>query len=309
MGKNSVADWAIKAGAVVLAVLLWFHAVTEQTYQSQFEIPLRIDELESDSSRPQRIVANPTPSTVTVLVSGTGKDLLQLNPSDLVAILTPYGTPGSTRTYRIGLDDVEIRRPELGVAVEEIVEPQEIQIELDRRSSKVVPVIPRLQLQVADAHTRVGAVQIVPAEVTVSGPSKQVRLVKQIETDSLVRQNVAEPIDQVVLLRGPERTRLDIAPDRVSVRADIQALAEDDIDDVPVAIRHGRGKSVATEPARVSVKVKGAVGIIASLKREDLRLYVDYRDFSGGALRVLAAVDSLIEIRRIDPPEVNLVEY
>jgi len=111
------------------------------------------------------------------------------------------------------------------------------------------------------------------------------------------------------LVRGPDRTRLDITPDRVSVRADIQALAEDDIDDVPVAIRHGRGKSVVTEPARVSVKVKGAVGIIASLNREDLQLYVDYRDFSGGALRVLAAVDSLIEIRRIDPPEVTLVEY
>lgn len=309
MAKSSVVDWTIKAGAVVLAVLLWFHAVTEQTYKSQFEIPLRIDEPESESNRLQRIVANSTPSTVTVLVSGTGKDLLQLDRSDLVAILTPYGTPGSSRTYRIGPDNVEFRRPELGVAIEEIVEPQEIRIELDRRSSKVVPVIPRLRLQVADAHTRVGAVQIDPAEVTVSGPSKQVRLVKQIETDSLVRHNVAEPIDQVVLLRGPDRTRLDITPDRVSVRADIQALAEDDIDDVPVAIRHGRGKSVVTEPARVSVKVKGAVGIIASLNREDLQLYVDYRDFSGGALRVLAAVDSLIEIRRIDPPEVTLVEY
>ena len=60
----------------------------------------------------------------------------------------------------------------------------------------------------------------------------------------------------------------------------------------------------------MDVKVKGAVSVIANLVPErDLVLYVDYRDFSGSSLRILAAVDTLIEISQINPPEVDLVEY
>ena len=310
MAKSNVADWAIKAGAVVLAVLLWFHAITEHTYESRIEIPLRVEDPDSESTRFETIVANQTPPWVTVLVSGKGKDLLQLDPTDLLATLHPEGPPGSTRPYRIGPDNVELKSPELNVVVEEVIDPLEIQIELDRRASKIVPVTPRLYLEVANAHTRVGGIRSEPKTVSISGPSKKLRTIQHIETDSLVRRNVVESVDETVGLSKPEAVRIDVTPAQVTLRAEVQALAEDDLQGVPVTIRHARGKTVTTEPASVSVKVKGAVSVIANIDLDrDLELYVDYRDFSGSSLRILAAVDTLIEITQIDPPEVTLVEY
>ena len=67
--------------------------------------------------------------------------------------------------------------------------------------------------------------------------------------------------------------------------------------------------NIIPEPAQVKVKVKGGVDIIANLDPEkDLELYVDYRDYDGQSLLVLAAEDSLFEIREIVPSKVNLVE-
>ena len=310
MAKSNVADWAIKAGAIVLAVLLWFHAITEHTYERRIEIPLRVDDPDSESTRFETIVANQTPRTVTVLVSGKGKELLRLSPSDLLATLNPEGPPGSARAYRIEPDNVELKSPELEILVEEVIYPREIQIELDRRANKIVPVIPRVNLQIANAHTQLGDIHVSPSSVSISGPSKQLRSIRHIETDSLVRRNVVGSVNELVGLRRPPDLKLELMPAEVTLRVDVQALAEDDIHDVPVAVRHARDKGVTTEPATVDVKVKGAVSVIANLKPEkDLILYVDYRDFSGSSLRILAAVDTLFEISQINPPEVTLVEY
>ena len=68
-----IGDWGIKAGAIVLAVFLWFHAITEQLYETETEVRLLVeDPPPGDGVEDEMIVASEIPSTVRVLATGRG---------------------------------------------------------------------------------------------------------------------------------------------------------------------------------------------------------------------------------------------
>ena len=309
MNKSNLADWGIKAGALALAVLIWFHAVTEHPYEKKIDIRLKVQDPPSDPSSEKTIVANLLPEQVKVLVSGQGKDLLRLNEDDFLLRVTPEGGPGSVRSYSLTPADIEDRIADSDVQFEEVLEPKEIEIVLDRWAERTVPVIPLVELEIAEAYTQVGAMSIEPEVVKISGPSVQIPGIEVIRTDSLTRKNIQEDIEEKLWLSNPPGMRLQVDPPHVTLKVDVQILVENDIVDVPVQIRHTRGVDIIPEPAQVKVKVKGGVDIIANLDaQKDLDLYVDYRDYDGQSLLVLAAEDSLFEIREIVPAKVNLVK-
>ena len=309
MKKSNLADGGIKAGALTLAVLLWFHAVTEHPYEKKIDIRLKVQDPPSDPSSEKTIVANLLPDQVKVLVSGQGKDLLRLNSNDVLLRVKPEGNPGSVHSYSLTPADIEDRIAELDVQVEEVLEPKKIEIVLDRWAERTVQVIPFVELEIAEAYTQVGAMSIEPGEVKISGPSTQIPEIESIRTYPLTRKNIQEDIEEKLWLSKPQDMRLEVDPPHVILKVDVQILVENDIVDVPVQIRHTRGINIIPEPAQVKVKVKGGVDIIANLDPEkDLDLYVDYRDYDGQSLLVLAAEDRLFEIREIVPSKVNLVE-
>ena len=306
--KINLGDWGIKAGALALAGLLWFHAATEYYYEKEVDIRLQVEDPSSDPSSEQIVVANFLPARVRVRVSGRGKDLLRLNGDDFLLHIQPEGSPESVRSYRLMPANVERRAADLDVQITEVLEPKEITIALDRKVKRRVEVIPFVELEVAEAYTQVGNLRIEPREVEVAGPQSQVHSVDFIKTDSLMRKDVREDIEYRLPLRKPRGMRLELNPDYVTLKVDIQILAEDDIFNVPIKIRHARGRSVIPEPSLVQVKVRGGVDIVANLDQEkDLDLYVDYREYDGGSLSVRAVQDSLFEIIGIIPSEVNLV--
>ena len=308
MNRNNVGDWGIRAGALALAVLVWFHAVTEFRYEKRVNIWLKVENPPPNPVSPGTIVANLLPERVRALVSGRGKDLLGLNEHDLLLRVRPDGVPGVSRSYPLTPDAVENRNPQAGVEVLEI-EPAEILVVLDRRETRKVPVRADVDLQIAPQYTRVGPIRFQPREVEVVGPGVQLQQVQYVEAERLVRTDVREDVEEQLPLRSLRGTRLELRPKHVTVSADIQYLAEDDKLNVPVEVRHAPDPAVVAEPARVKVKVKGGYDVIAYLDpQQDLRLYVDYRDYHGAALPVLAESDSLFEVRSIVPAHVDVVE-
>jgi hypothetical protein len=93
-------DWGIKAGAIVLAVFLWFHAITEQRYETETQVRLLVeDPPPSVGVDNEMIVASEIPSTVRVLATGRGKDLLQLDDDAFVLRIKSLPRPvAKTRT-------------------------------------------------------------------------------------------------------------------------------------------------------------------------------------------------------------------
>ncbi|MBI2504707.1 MAG: YbbR-like domain-containing protein [Candidatus Latescibacteria bacterium] len=306
--KRNFSDWGIKGGACALAVLLWFHAVTEHTYQKEIDIRLQVEGIPPDLSAEELMVANVLPSRVRVLVSGRGKDLLSLKEDGFFLRVQPRGnSPGSVYSYRLSPDQVENLAVGADVQVRKIVEPREIEVEIDKRSEWMVDVEAVLDLEIAEAYKQIGRVRIDPPQVKFTGPSKRLQKIKSIHTDSLVLRDVHEDVDLQVGLRPPEGIRLELSPDTVRVRIEVQELAEFEIAEVPVQVHNGGGRNIQLEPARVRVRVRGGADIIGRLKPEQVYLYVEYREENtGGGLSVQARPDSSFEVIALGPSRVEV---
>ncbi len=309
MKNRTYGGWVIKIGAFALAAILWFHAVTENSYKKEIDVRLEVEDPLTDAPEDEIIVANLLPSHVRVLVSGSGKDLLQLNQDGLMLrVETQEGSAGSRHHYRLTPGLIESRIGDLAVKVEEILEPTEIEVALDRSMEREVEVRPVVELNAAESYTLVGGFQLDPQKVRITGPAREIRKIRYVETDSLVVGGLQEDVEYRLSLSKPAGLPVELEPDHITLKADIQILAEDDIAGVPVEVRYARGSGVACVPPMVRVKVRGAVQVLADLDPErDLELFVDYRDYSGESVPVRAAPKGLFEVREIIPAEVSLI--
>jgi len=297
-------------GALALASLLWFHAVTEHQYRRHIEIPLLVSDPPATSDSYEIVVANSPPAAVEVVVTGRGKDLLRLGDGDLqLRLQTPRSRPGARVSYQLEPDQIE-RHTELPVIVEEIVAPREVAVILDRKADRRVPVRSLVELRIADSYTQVGALRLDPPAVQVTGPQRAVAQVRSIDTESLILDDVREDVEHLVGLRPPAGARLALSHSQVRVAADIQEVAEYTVANVPVDVRGGEGQKLSLEPSRVSARLRGGADVIYDLDPEtSLHLYVEYGIWQAGAEDkgiVRAEGDSLFEILEIIPPRVNI---
>lgn len=305
---RNFSDWLVKGGACTLAVLLWFHAVTEHTYQKEIDIRLQVDGIPADPSTAELMVANILPGNVRVLVSGRGKDLLSLKEEDFFLRIQPRGaTPGTMYSYRLSPDQVENLTPGADVQVRKIVEPREIEVEIDSRSERLVEVEPVLSVEVAEAYRQIGRIRVEPAKVKLVGPERRLKKIRTLRTDSLALRDVHDAVDMQVGIRPPEGIRCEVVPAAVRVRVDVQELAENSIAEVPVQVHNAGGHGARLEPSRVRVRVRGGADIVGRLKPEQIYLYVDSRDPNPEAgLMVQVRPDSLFEVIALEPSRVSL---
>ena len=302
-------EWGIRLAAVTLAIFIWFHAVTENTYNREFEIPIHVGEVLSTSGDGLQVVANEVPDHSRVLVSGRGKDLLQLDANAFVLKIQPTRHSGSTAIHRLSLSDIENRTVNSRVHVQQIIHPKEVNIEFDLHVEREVRVEPNVEIRIAEGHTMVGASTVEPTTVMASGPSRQIAELRVVKTHPVVLDDAKQDIQRQLIIERPSGTQINIEPSHVTFTADVQILAEDVIESVPVRIRNLDTTAVIAVPPRVKVKVRGGIDIIAALDPEkDLDLSVDYGSYDGSELPVEAPTNAVFEIREISPPAVQLVE-
>lgn len=309
LANISISSWGIRAGALVLSCALWLHAVTEKYYDKEIAVRLWVEvPPPGEGVEGDMVLASEVPSTVRVLVTGGGKDLLfDLDDDSFVLKLR---AEGKDRIHRLTPSQITKRAADLDAEVKEILEPKEVAIALAPRMERDVPVRVQASIAAAPAHVQVTPVRAEPALVRVIGPQQQVAALRYVETDSLILQDVREDVAVEWPLRHPEHTQLAFVPEAVRVHAAVQMLAEDDLIGVPIAVRHVGETRLRPEPPTAQVKVRGGIGVITQLDpARDIELYVDYAEYQGDALPVYSAETSVFEVRHISPAYVDLVSY
>ena len=307
--KIKFGSWGVKLGALVLAVLLWLHAVTEDVYQQEVDIPLLVEDPPAKTSSLGLVVSNQLPSHVRVLASGRGKAFLRLKADDYVMrVQLPEDVEWGQYIQGLRRDHVErLSGPDIQVV--EIIKPPDIVIQLDRKARRKVPVEPDISLSIASHYTQVGSVLLEPDSVVISGPRKHVQNISYISTKPFIREDVRADVEEAFALQVPQGMRMDLIPPSVNVSVDIQELAEYPIANVPVKVIGTRGKGVVAEPSRVQVRVKGGADVLNGLDPEkDFTLFVDYRLWQGKEMSIDSVVDDLFEVLEIIPDKVLLEE-
>ena len=272
--KAFLDHWAIKLGFLVLALVLWFHVVTEDRYEFVLSVPLQVN---TDIQRV--VLATRLPEQVSVKFFGLGKTLIRLWLSDR-HLVVPVAEKTKQRkvVYSLRTDQVRIPQVLAHIDVVEIVEPRSIEFELDRSLEKKVEVIPQVYLTFADGFDQVGSVRLSPDYVKLFGPAQFVAPVESVLLDSLKNDDVKQDIIREGRVLLPKGINLSSDPASVKVLIDVQELGQRTFTRLPVVIdKAPRYAKVRSAPPTVTLKVVGGIDLLKSIESTDFKVTIDYK--------------------------------
>ncbi|HYR06406.1 MAG TPA: hypothetical protein VEQ60_01480 [Longimicrobium sp.] len=261
-------NWRLKLAALGLAVLIWA-AVSAEQVTSQW-IPVRIDPVVRD---PEFVLTGATdPAEVRVRFSGPGRELWEL-AIDRPVLVLPLADIGNRRAF--ALDASMLRIPSgLSVNVQDI-RPAVVRVDVQRLASRVIPVRARLAARSTERYVLVRDLEVLPAEVRVTGPADRLAALDSVSTRSFDIVPDDSTFSQEVLLDTAGMEGLSFSRNRVRVSGPVDVRGVRAVGSLPVSVPGG----MMAAPGQVAVSVSGAERVLA-------------RVFAGG-VRAVVPRDSL----------------
>jgi YbbR domain-containing protein len=171
----------LKIASLVLALLLYAHVLTEQQRESVVQVPITLIGLPDSLT-----VTGHPPERVGVKIRGRWKDLIRLG------LTTPYlqidlaHAPAGVFRTTITTDEIVQKAlpPEISkaVVVTEVQEPRTVQLVIEPKTAKRVPIVPSLQGAPAAGYRLAQATTVVPESVEVRGPRSAVDALDSLRT-------------------------------------------------------------------------------------------------------------------------------
>jgi YbbR domain-containing protein len=256
-------NWRLKLAALGLAVLIWA-AVSAEQVTSQW-IPVRIDPVVRD---PEYVLTGaPDPAEVRVRFSGPGRELWEL-ALDRPMIVLPLSDVGNRRAF--ALDASMLRIPAgLSVNVQDI-RPAVVRVDLQRLASRVVPVRARVAPRSAQRYVVGDNLQVLPAEVRVTGPADRLAALDSVDTRGFDIVPDDSTFSQEVTLDTVGMAGLSFSRTRVQVSGSVDVRGQRSVGPVTVYVPDGL---VAT-PAQVPVQVGGARRVLDRVSAGEVRAIV-----------------------------------
>ena len=270
-------------GALGLALLLWIFVVSQNEYTLILDLPIEARNLNVQKAHKEEV-----PPSASVRLRGTGRDLfksfLLKNFGGFKLVLD---LEGISKEYEFVLNDYFEKFPQkvvlplnYNLSFVEVVYPNRIKISLDDYSSKSVPIISNLHIKPAPGFLLVGDQIIRPEKIDIAGPKKDLALINHIETIYDTINGLTSFYSGEIKTQSLGRL-IKYSTNYVEISLDIQNISERIIADVPVIVVNIPDKiRVFPSPQTVSLTVIGGVNQISNLIPTDIKVIVDFDDWS-----------------------------
>ena len=270
-------------GALGLALLLWIFVVSQNEYTLILDLPIEARNLNVQKAHKEEV-----PPSASVRLRGTGRDLfksfLLKNFGGFKLVLD---LEGISKEYEFVLNDYFEKFPQkvvlplnYNLSFVEVVYPNRIKISLDDYSSKSVPIISNLHIKPAPGFLLVGNQIIRPEKIDIAGPKKELALINHIETIYDTINGLTSFYSGEIKTQSLGRL-IKYSTNYVEISLDIQNISERIIADVPVIVVNIPDKiRVFPSPQTVSLTVIGGVNQISNLNPTDIKVIVDFDDWS-----------------------------
>jgi YbbR domain-containing protein len=289
---------ALKIGSVAIALLLWFHVVTERWVVETVTAPIKYQGLAEDL-----VVVNEVQTEVRFQVRTKVKQLILLdylgNPFARIDLSTV--TQGSNV---IDLSGEFIVLPSWRpLEVMGIVGPKSIAIETDSRAEKTVAVKPQFSGTPLEGNF-IKTIRLVPDTVVLIGGQTQIRKVKEVYTDTIDVAGRHEKcsIETGIMLPEPGFTS---TTEMVTVQLTFERYRLKTLSGVPITLKGNRHLVVL--PGSLEVTVMGPESLLEEVASKDIKVFVDAKA-PGTAVVPFFNLPDGIAFKSCDPPRVEVRE-
>ena len=300
-------------GAFFFAIILWLFVISEKNYSYVFEMPIEVRNI-----REGKTLGGEVSPTADVRFKGTGRELLKalllksISDFKLVLDLERVNT-----NYDFYLNDYFDRYNQkvvipnsFNIEYVEIIRPESIQISLDDYMVKMVKVKSKISVEVSPGYIIVGEFNVLPELLEFKGPKEIIENLDSIETISKQFTSIKAPINEKVPVSFNFTRVIESSDSLITFKANIQSIGERILSEIPVKILNVPDNIQAfPNPSTVSLNISGGVEFIASLKPNDIDVYIDYKDFTKNDISnepIIQVPNDVIEWRDLSPKFIEL---
>jgi len=291
----------IKLLAVLMAFLLWFHVATEKEYEIDLRYSLAYEGLADNL-----IMASPPPEEVVVRGRGSGKNLLPI-------IFSHRSWPVDLSSFSDGVAEIQLESQDVpdagteGIEFLAMVPETRLQVDLDRKEQKTVPIIANFVYEPREGYLRVGPESFSPDSVRLTGPASTLANIKDVHTRPRTFSNLSGPVDTDVELEPLTAYNVTRNIDECRLHADIQPYEEKIFTGIPVsASRRADRKRLEFDPDSVAVTVGGGRNMLLTINNAQIDVFLDTAklDTLPARLGLITQVPSGFRAVRVQPDSV-----
>jgi YbbR domain-containing protein len=204
--------WGLRVLALAIAIGIWSRVSLEE----REETTEKLVEAGVSYNLPRGYLVLNQVQNVLVRLRGNRKAIRGLNPYmvDVQIELAPTGP--ETVTVQLGADNLLMPEDLELVAIE----PNAIQVELDREITQRVQVKARLKGKPAEG-TKLGEAEVLPDQVLVSGPEKRLSRLVSLSAQQISLEGHSETFEEEVSVVSPDPLIQVVQPSKVTVRVPI----------------------------------------------------------------------------------------
>jgi YbbR domain-containing protein len=286
--------------SVMIAIALWvFVNAGERGSVMSLTVPISYRSLPAGMA-----IMNQPPDFVTIEVAGPRTLLSLLEPERLSLRLDLRGVvPGQS--------DIKLYPGMFNVPRQTSVNrisPDQLSLDIDRVISRSVPIKLALDGKVADGY-KVASIELRPATVSISGPSRYVSQLNQVETQPCDVRGLNADIERsIALAEWNPAVRYSLAS--VEAFVDIgEEIADREFKGVAVEVKDPDYK-YRVDPKRATLTIRGPTLKLSSLDAKGIA-YVDAKDLMPGSheLPLQVTLPDGMELVRQSPDKVRLRIY
>lgn len=285
--------------AYLIALILWLLVNLGRTFNLTIRVPLEVGQLP-----PNKALSTSPPASVAVNFSGEGWKLLSIyNNPPPVQINPESGNVNLLEAVRNRMNTFS------GVAVLK-VQPSSIDLDLDKKITKMVPVMSKVDVNTEGQFGIVGKPRIIPDSVEIIGAQSVVSKLDSWVTREEVLKKIKKDIDIEVPLEKPISI-LSLSTSTVRYTAKVDEFTEGELKVMLKTEGMPPGREVSYSPPAITIKYR--VPISEYAQAQDIvpfTAYVPYRaivrDSTGFVTPVVKAQpgDLHIEQTSVNPMKV-----
>jgi hypothetical protein len=155
----------LKFAALLLAVLVYLNVYTDRQTTMLVSFPVEYTDLPDSLAR-----FGPAPAVVQAQLRGTWKQLIGMKVREPVLKVSLLGA--GTGRFSRALAPADLPLPGPTVSVENLIGPRMIELDIDTRLDRILPVAPRVEGVPAAGFAWDGGLRVEPTMVRVTGPTR-----------------------------------------------------------------------------------------------------------------------------------------
>lgn len=273
-----VENWPYKLAALVLAILLWFNVAAER--RQEHPVPTRLEVQVRD---PNWVITE-APDRVRTTFQGRGGDIfsLPMNPPIIRRVIDSVSGPIMTLDLSPSMVSYDRDLKIDPVAVH----PSQVEIHLERRISRKVPVAARLDLSAASGFAIVRPIRLQPDSVTVRGPRSALASIDSLATEKVAMEDLGQSVTRELPLAPPKGIPgLAVEPSNVLATVVVDSMVENSLT-VPLRATGPAAGSSTLARDSVSVLIRGPRKVVRGLDRAQVRASVVIDSVPAGGVSV-----------------------